>query len=219
MNENHDDISASGGDCLERVREMLRSLDIDDEAVTKVRVQLWRENPDAEEDDANDESENEGEDERWNQYKGLDSDDESEQEVITEPEERYQHSLGGHGNGGGVADSEYNPHNFKGEAIRPDTIQGCLLGHMKDSPDDWFWLYEEADELDISSNQANDAASTLLKKGYVQKRKIDPQPNMRGVQKEFSTTEAGRGAIREGRRRAEKAKEEKREREEAEMNS
>lgn len=107
----------------------------------------------------------------------------------------------GHSKGGaGQYDGAYDPVTFEGVAIRPDSIQGQVLDWLN-SHDEWF--HRDNIDVDATNTQVADALSKLLtEKGYVKRRKMDPQPNRRGVQREYRITKEGGTAIEEGKRRA-----------------
>lgn len=192
---NETDISVSGGDAYERAKRMLEAADIDPDEVRHVDVYVRHGGPPPVDDQPGDVDIEHG---------------------PTEPQE-------GTSKGGNVSGGQYegvlSPTDFKGEAIRPDSNQGRVLRVFANSPDEWMHLSDVHDEVDdLSIEQIGDAISALFNKhGWLKRRRMDPQPDKKGVQREYQVTEPGRNASEEGERRAERLAEQEREKQEEEM--
>lgn len=192
------ELEAHGEDALERVQRMLEAADIDPDDVSGVRVEVIHGGERARPEDTP---------MPFGEAAGTRPDEEPDQE-----DDRVEHGPvepdpfadpRGGGGAGGMYDGDYPADLFEGEAIRPDSQQGRVLRLMSEEGG-WFHRSDLADELDdLDVSQVSDALSKLFRDyGWVKRRRMDPQPDKKGVQREYATTEAGRGAAAEGVRRA-----------------
>lgn len=185
-------IEVDNGEPLARLRRMLDAADIDDDSIESIVIEVIHDDRVVEVDDINE------------QYPEAEY-------GPTEPE-REGHKKGGGGTYDGILPSNL----FMGEAIRPDSKRGRVLEYLFDK-DNWFERSEVAEALDMTKSEVSDSFSRLFNdEGYVKRRKIE-NTGKKGIQREYTTTESGRNAIREGRRIAQEYREQKRQDEEDEM--
>lgn len=108
----------------------------------------------------------------------------------------------GRGSGGPreTYDGEYTSTVDFENAVRPDSGLGKALEVLEG--EEWYDRHELADEIDgwDANKAANKLSDAFNKRGFVERRKIDPQPKKKGTQREYRITSEGRSALRDGRR-------------------
>jgi len=199
-------MEAEGGNAFERAKDMLDAAGVSPDLVERIEVNVMHLHPDSEMADRDGDSAEPG------------GDDNGGAEIETGPVEPGPSRRGGGGHGSGGYDGTLPSRPFRdSESVRPDTQSASTMQALWDDDDEWVRGSEvSVDGLD--SSQVHDALSDAFRNGgYLDRRRMNPQPNEKGVQREYRINQSGKNALREGRRIAEQYREEERERQEREM--
>lgn len=185
-------IETEGDGAFSRAQSMLEASGIEPETIECVRVELrhWTTNEPPQ--------------------MGLDTEaggpdqappDSGGPEVETGPTEPVGE---GHTKGGGAGgyNGDYTDSNAFEDALKPDSRLGRVVRLLVDDGG-WMDRHDIASELGVTPEEASDAVSNLFnERGFVERRRKNPQPNKKGIQREYRASSVGKLALRAGERLA-----------------